>query len=454
MKKNNGNVVWIGNKTAILEKANAIMITESSAFFDEKNLSFIQGDSFRVAPWGPMNLAPQDIMTLSESVEIIGANCDFNARVCYGNGPKLARLIRNERTNKVEDYFEITDGMEYDWFVDNNVPQLIMEMFTDMAYFGNAFPLFRFDEKFTRIERIVNREAMFSRWGIDDNDLIKWHLYSSKWDRSPGSVPAKSDIEKSYVIDEFNAVRDIQKQMMAKKYQQVCMALYLPSPGRPYYSYPSWWSIFRSGWYDQISSIPALKKAILENNLGVRFIIYVSDKYFAAKEMQEGIAPDDIEAKTKLRNKIAKELNDFATGASNQGKTLTTLKEMCGVGSAEEKYITIEPIKNEIKEGEYLTDYETVANIISYAMGVHPTLIGATPGKNGNSLSGSNIREIYLMKQSQMRHFIDIVMRPFSIVKKINRWGKDIAVVLPEYIFTTLDQNKSGKQESTNSIAQ
>lgn len=447
------DVVWIGENTALLKDADAILVKTSSEFFDERNLNILESNDYRVAPWGFQNLLPQEIMSASEKVEIIGTNCDFNARVCYGNGPKLARLIRDEKTNKIIDYFEVNEGKEYDWFIANNVPQLVLEMLTDLSYFANAFPCFVFDKEFTEIKRVLHKESIFARWGLDKRDQIKWLLYSSKWDKSPGSIPDKADIQKSYVIDEYDAIRDIETQMKAKAYRRVCMALYLPSPGRPYYSYPNWYSIFRSGWYDQIRSIPELKKAILKYNLGIRSIIYVSDKYFQAKEQQAGISPDDIEARKKLRDKIAKELNDFAVGADNQGKSMTVLKEMTGNGNTEEKYITIETVKNEIKEGEFLTDYETVANIISYAMEVHPSLIGATPGKNSNSLSGSNIREIYLMKQAQMRPFIDLVLRPFSIVKKINNWDKDISVVLPEYIFTTLDQNKSGKQESTNSVA-
>ena len=448
------DIMWIGENACLLEDAKAILIKDSSTFFDERNLNIIESNDYRVAPWGFMNLLPQEIMDKSEKVEIIGTNCDFNARVCYGNGPKLARLIRDEKTNKILDYYEVTEGKEYEWFIANNVPQLVLEMLTDLSYFANAFPCFVFDKGFTEIKRVLHKESIFARWGLDKRDQIKWLLYSSKWDKSPGSIPDKADIQKSYVIDEYDAIRDIKTQMKAKAYRRVCMALYLPSPGRPYYSYPNWYSVFRSGWYDQIQSIPEMKKAILKYNLGIRYIIYVSDKYFQAKEEQAGISPNDIEGGKKLRDKIAKELNDFAVGAENQGKSMTVLKEMTGNGSAEEKYITIETIKNEIKEGEFLTDYETVANIISYAMEVHPSLIGATPGKNSNSLSGSNIREIYLMKQAQMRPFIDLVLRPFSIVKNINAWDKDISVVLPEYIFTTLDQNKSGKQESTNSIAQ
>ncbi len=447
------DVVWVGENTALMEKAHAILMVTSHSFFDEKNLNIIEDDNYRVAPWGLQNLLPQTVMDKIESVEIIGTNSDFNARVCYGNGPKVARLIRDE-SGKIRDWAEVTEGKEYDWFLENNVPQLTLEILTDLSYFHNAFPLFVFDKKFTYIKRVLHREAMFSRWGLDGNDQIKWLLYSSKWDRSPGSIPKKGDIEKSYVIDEFAAVKDIRTQMAAKAYKRVCMALYLPSPGRPYYSYPNWYSVFRSGWYDNIAAIPELKKAILEHNLGIRYIIYASDKYFTYREQQAGVPADDIAKRIELKKKVVKELNDFACGAENQGKAMTVLKEMTGNGNTEEKYIHIETINDMVKEGEFLTDYETVANVISYAMGVHPSLIGAVPGKNSNSLSGSNIREIYLMKQAQMRPYIDLVLRPFSIVKQINGWDKDIAIVLPEYIFTTLDQNKSGKQESTNTYAQ
>lgn len=448
------DVVWIGEQAAILTKASSIMMTETPVAFDERNLDIIESSDFRVAPWGIQNLLPQTVMDMIERVEIIGTNSDFNARVCYGNGPKLAKLMRNGN-GKICDWAEVTEGKEYDWYLENNVPQLVLEMLTDLSYFANAFPLFVFDKEFTCIKRILHREAMFSRWGLDKNNQIKWLLYSSKWDQSPGSVPCKEDIEKSYVIDEFAAVKDIKTQLEAKAYKRVCMSLYLPSPGRPYYSYPNWYSVFRSGWYDQIRNIPELKSAILEHNLGVRHIIYVSDKYFAYKEQQAGLTQDSpIEKRMELKKKVVKELNDWACGVESQGKSMTVLKEMTGNGNTEEKYITVETIQDTIKEGEFLTDYETVANIISYAMGVHPSLIGAVPGKNSNSLSGSNIREIYLMKQAQMRPFIDLALRPFSVVKKINGWDNDISVVMPEYIFTTLDQNKSGKEESTNTYAQ
>lgn len=83
-------------------------------------------------------------------------------------------------------------------------------------------------------------------------------------------------------------------------------------------------------------------------------------------------------------------------------------------------------------------------------MGVHSSLIGATPGKSSSTLGGTQARELYLMKQACMKPIVDRVLRPLRFIKQFNKWDKDIYINIPEYIFTTLDQNKSGKQESTN----
>lgn len=212
------DVIWVGENTALMEKAHAILMVTSHSFFDEKNLNIIEDDNYRVAPWGLQNLLPQTVMNKIESVEIIGTNSDFNARVCYGNGPKVARLMRDE-SGKIRDWAEVTEGKEYDWFLENNVPQLTLEILTDLSYFHNAFPLFVFDKNFTGIKRMLHREAMFSRWGLDRNDQIKWLLYSSKWDRSPGSIPAKdtSELQSGFLICPVSTFHSCLRNVMHAK---------------------------------------------------------------------------------------------------------------------------------------------------------------------------------------------------------------------------------------------
>ena len=446
---NNGGV-WLSNNFCYLQEAQAVLTINSSNEFDDKNLSNITLDKYTVAPWGADNALPQRVLAKMDQAEIVGSNANFNWQVAFGLGPKLVKLVRNPNNNRVVDYWELDEGQEFDWFETNDISLFLMETLTDLSYFANAFPILVFDKNFQKIQAIRNREAAYSRWGVNaKSGAIERMLYSSQWGTS-----GVDDITSYRVIDEYNAIADV-RYFMAKREKSVCYPVFMPSPGRPYYSYPSWYSIFRSGWFDQVASIPSLKRAILKYKLGVKYIIYISPKFFEEAEKSEGIDRNDKKAQKQLRDKLVEQINETLAGEDNAGKSIVSIKNIIPTGNSvtEEKLISIETIKNDISS-EYLDDYETGANVISYAMGVHPSLIGAVPGKNSNSLSGSNIREIFLMKQALSFPMIDRALRPFNIIRKINEWDKDVRIVVPEYIFTTLDQNKSGKQESTNAISQ
>lgn len=87
-------------------------------------------------------------------------------------------------------------------------------------------------------------------------------------------------------------------------------------------------------------------------------------------------------------------------------------------------------------------------------MDVHPSLIGATPGKNSNSLSGSNIREIFIMKQSLSKPIAYLALQWWPAVRKINGWDKNLEIVIQDSLFTTLDNSKSGEVKTANNITQ
>ena len=431
-------MVWLMDDVLYAKEAQAILMLPSrSAFIDERQLQPMNIDGVTIAPWGVSNLLPQHVMDKIEKVEVVGANADFNWRTCYGLGPNLQKLVYSDNPReqvldkqgniiggKVVDRLDIHAGEEYDWCQRSDLSMYLQEVLTDLSHFANAFPVLLPTKDHNGIYSIV--------------------------------TPGLKDMEFSYVIDEFDDVLDIKSHLQGKNApERLCYPIYLASPGRPYYSYPNWYSIFRSGWYDHLASIPELKKAILKHNLGVKHIIYITNTYLDAKAKQAGIDPNDQKACDELKQKLVKEINDTLTGEENAGKALASLAKTIptGNGVATEKYFTIEKVDNDVQGGEYLTDYETGANVVSYAMGVHPNLIGATPGKNSNSLSGSNIREIFLMKQALSKPMIDRAMRPFAAIKKINNWPTDYVLTLSEYTFTTLDEAKSGKKETQNTAA-
>ena len=451
-------IIWLSDSAWVCSDALFILNSSTSpVLFDEPNLDMQNVGGYRLAPWGNDNDLPQKVMGLIEKAEIVGTNANFNWRVMYGQGPRLVKVIRDPENNHVKDFCELTDGEPYEWYMRNNVPLVLQEIMTDISYFGNAFPVLLAGDREpmggrSKIAGIIHREAMFSRWGVDKNDRINRHLYSSKWDENP----AKDEIQESYVVDEYNAVEDIRKRLLIGRDARLCFPIYIPSPGRPYYSYPNWWSIFRSGWYDQLTSIPNLKKAILKYNLGVKHIIHIADEYFKDKEELLGIGKEDHEKRKALYDEVTKQISDVLAGEENAGKAIIAKKKLLqnGNGMAMEKLIEIEPVKNDISGGEYLTDYETGANIISYAMDVHPSLIGATPGKNSNSLSGSNIREIFLMKQSLSKPIAYLALQWWPVVREVNGWDRDIEIVIQDSLFTTLDNNKSGEIKTANNITQ
>lgn len=463
MKKNDdpnpeNEVLWIGDRTAIYNNAVVILDNDSMDIFDEKDLEPITVLEYSVAPWGVDNDLPQQVMAKIDAAEIVGTNANFNWKVAYGQGPKLVEVIRDPETNRVKSFKEVLEGEPYDWYMRNNIPLVLMEILTDLSYFGNAFPVLIAGDKQPNggrngIKGIVHREAMFSRWGLDKKKLINRHLYCAKWDENP----TKDEIQDSYVVDEYNAVADIQKRLLIGKDRRLCFPIYITSPGRPYYSYPNWWSIFRSGWYDQLTSIPSLKKAILKHNLGVRHIIYIADEYFKEKEELEKIPEKDHRSRKELYEDVVKQLCEQVVGEKNAGKAFVAKTKMVPTssgGATYEKLLTVDTIKNDIAGGEYLTDYETGANIISYAMDVHPSLIGATPGKNSNSLSGSNIREIFIMKQSLSKPLAYLALQWWPVVRQINGWDKNLEIVIQDSLFTTLDNSKTGEVKTANNITQ
>jgi hypothetical protein len=84
--------------------------------------------------------------------------------------------------------------------------------------------------------------------------------------------------------------------------------------------------------------------------------------------------------------------------------------------------------------------------MIAYTLGVHPSLIGASPGKTSGSMSGTDKRELFIIKQSLLKPIRDRLLRPLYLVKAINNWDPEIQFTIPNLELTTLDKNKTGTE--------
>ena len=89
------------------------------------------------------------------------------------------------------------------------------------------------------------------------------------------------------------------------------------------------------------------------------------------------------------------------------------------------------------------------SNALCFSFGVHPNLVGATPGKSQMNNSGSDKRELFILKQSLEKPCHDIMLKPYHVILHYNKWSeRNITVDVPMIELTTLDENKDMQKSS------
>jgi hypothetical protein len=174
----------------------------------------------------------------------------------------------------------------------------------------------------------------------------------------------------------------------------------------------------------------------MNNKMMLNYIVYIHDKYFDWIFAAEGITTDE-DKKKRIRKEYT-DIKAYLSGAKNQGKALI-VKTMFSPDGKETPAVTIKPVDNPFKGGEYLDDSEEASNILAYGTGVHSSIIGSH-GKGG-TINGSEARELFTIKQQLLRPFRDRLLRPFYLIKAINNWPSDIHFICPNLQLTTLDKN-------------
>ena len=180
----------------------------------------------------------------------------------------------------------------------------------------------------------------------------------------------------------------------------------------------------------------------------LKYHIKINKTFFDEMFKTEGITDD--KAKTARKQQFFKDMEDFLASKENAGKNFSSYFSYDTVNNGIERQdIIITPIENFIKGGEYIEDSEEASNAICYAMGVHPSLQGASPGK-GKTINGTEARELFIIKQSMMKPFRDMILQPLRLVKYMNKWPKDIDFVIPNIMLTTLDKNTGAEKQIGN----
>lgn len=400
--------------------------------------------------WGESNDLPLTTIDKIYKNPVVASGTFFNVLVLYGQGVVYGRMLD---VNGKRQFVQTDDVEEINtFFEENDINGYLLEQATDMVTLFNCFPEIIFNrENKRKVVNLLSKEAAFSRWEEMDPEtaVIRHHFYSAKWGKS---MEREKDIVVTPVLDSRWPLRDLKirtgrltdekgskKDLQESRY---IIPLNFPTPGRSYYQKPYYFSIFESGWYDYACKIPEFKNALLDNQMVIKYHVELSEDYFSKIFSEEGITEDE-KKKARVKAEYAA-LNKFLSSQKNSGKSVISFVSYTPDGK-EKRRMKITVLENLFKGGEYIDDSEEASNIMSYGMGVHPSLIGSAPGKS-KTINGTEARELWIIKQALMKPMRDRLLMPLNLIKAINEWPKEIVFAIPNIELTTLDKGTGSEK--------
>jgi len=418
----------------------AVIGDDSRDIFDYEVVApVVAKDGFRgYVPWGTDNLQPDVILTAIRNDEVMSSNMWFNICTAYGLGFRF--------TN--EDGTPVIDPDIKKFFRRNNMIKFWAEQFTDIKHFFFSVLVIILDTEGKMVVQIRHKEAINCRFEtcnpetgkIENIFYANWKLY-----------PSQDAIEAIPMLDDDDPVGDLMvrlgkepdpetgKTRKPTTDRKFAIVNRIPTPGMKYYPFAYYFSTFNSGWSKLKAMIPIAKIAMMTNGMTIKYMVELHKDYFTKVFANENIT--DPEKKKARKSLEINNIKSFLSGVENQNKSWFSTYYIDPNGK-EQQMVRITRLDADKAGGDYIADSESASNVVSYAMGVHPSLIGSSPGAN-KSINGTEARELFTMKQA-LEHFTrDIMLSPFYLLNEVNGWDLDYDI--PDLMLTTLDQKTDAK---------
>ena len=431
--------------------------TEFAALFTEDNKRIFDYEEVKpvevkkgfrgYVPWGTDNEQPYLVIEKIRNDEVMSSNMWFNINTAYGRGFQY--------TNP--DGTPVTDPLIKKFFRRNNLVKFWSEQFTDIKHFLFSIGVIILDQEGKTIVQIRHKEAIncrFETCNPDTGDIE--NIFYANWK----DKPKDDQVQAIPLLDMDDPVGDLMVRLgmeddpaTGKKRKQTKDRIFafinrIPTAGEKYYPFPYYAATFNSGWYDIKTMIPAAKKAKMRNGMMLRYVVYLHKDYFTKLFEAEKIT--DPKKQKERKTLEINNIKTFLSGEENAGKQWTSSYYFDPNGN-EIKMVRIERVDKDKEGGDWIEDSEEASNILSYAMGVHPSLIGSSPGSN-KSINGTEARELFTMKQAMERLPRDIMLQPFYMLNDVNGW--DLEYDIPDLMLTTLDQKTDAKEVTTKKPAE
>ncbi len=422
-------------QAAIVEVADTTHVFDNSTRTAARNVPGLRYKE-RFIPWGHDNRLPLRLRRLIGADEVTAQNKLFNVLCAYGAGPHI----------------DGTDATRAAALLSHSNPQsFLLEQLTDLKYYYCALSVIILNRQGSQIVRIRHKEMAHVRLQEADRQGRIRHAYYADWD-APGGPQT---VERLTLLDLNDPLADLQTRLgyalsadgtrrVRTAERKFAILLRFPTPGAQYYPVPYYAAMFLGGSYDEKRLIAATKRAKMRNHASVKYQIEVNRDYWQNLIAEERIN-DPLAAQERIKRE-KENIRDFVAGVHNSGKAWITGYYVDPQGH-EVRDIRVVNIEGAKEGGDYADETNVAANTLCYADNVHPSLVGAVPGKSSNTASGSDKRELYTMKQALETAWKDIALQPLRLMLQYN--GLSANISLPIIQLTTLDEHKDYSTKTT-----
>ena len=411
----------------------------------------IRGKEWEYVPYGDDDQLPFRVMRrIGENM--VTSQCQlFNVQACYGQGVRF--IDRDTRQD--------TQDAEIRRFcLRNSLHELYLEQATDMKFFFTTITKIVLSRDHSQIVQVRHREACYCRFARRTGTKRLDHVLYGDW---RDGAPDPDNVEVLPLLDFHDPLGDLMVRMGREPDPETGLTRKAPAdghdcefavvcrmatPGRQVYARPYYFSAFRDSWFDIYELIGIGKRFMIKNTSAPRLQIEVHDDYWDIVCDHEGITDEEERKKRVIQEK--QNIVDFVCGPKNAGKALISGYYVDPSGKEHPMVRVINLNQGKKEGGDWADDMQEAANTLCFAFGVHPNLIGATPGKSQMNNSGSDKRELFTMKQAIEKPFHDVMMKPYHVVLHYNGWSERVTVDVPMLMLTTLDENKDAKEVTNN----
>lgn len=435
-----------GNEAVAYTFTNSTETGESSVTTVKVDVKDKQGT---VIAWGKKNDWPQQVLAAVKLNGSAGSGLRFLRKAHYGNGLVLIKEEVNDQGKKAPRIVPPTEVPEInEFFQKSQMQRFWKETIADLEYFSIAFPEYILSENFQTINRVKRQKTAWCRFEEmnKENGMVEHVYVSQKFGRE--SVTSDSEyVEVVPLIDSYWTPDQVKEYCKENNIKKFIRPIFYPMLDEAFYPETEWHSVVRSGWLDVANSVPALKKALFKNQMTVKYLVEIDERYFV-QLYQENWRTMKSEERIKIRQDVIDTINESLVGNDNAGKAIQGMK-ITGDDGKPYSAVTITAIDDKLKDGSYLPEAEAANSEVLFALGVDPTLIGAgIPGGKLGAGSGSDKRVALSILLSLFKTNRETTLEVYDFISQYNGWDNTIKPQFENTIVTTLDANPTGVQNA------